>query len=133
DVTAAFLPDATGDALIGLVSGLRDGDNMLTASTRRTKPSHNARLVVRNFPSFGPVFHGPHQQPWICETAASGLGAPPASGHCVAPTIYQWFYRASNKSVQTFKPLTSLTHPFPADLVKTTTIAGLVVDSIVRV
>ena len=130
DVTAAFLADATGDALIGLVSGLRDGENVLTASTRRTKPSRNARLAVRNFPASGPVFDGPHQQPWICETAASGLGAPPASGPCVAATIYEWFYRASNN---TFKPLTSLARPFPADLVKTTTIDGQVVDYIVRV
>jgi len=130
DVTAAFLADATGDALIGLVSGLHDGENVVTASTRRTRPSRNARLTVRNFPSSGPVFEGPHQQPWICETAASGLGAPPASGPCVAATIYEWFYRASNN---TFKPLTSLARPFPADLVKTTTIDGQVVDYIVRV
>src|SRR5437868_4551108 len=54
EVTPVFLPDSTGDGLIGLVGGLRDGDNVLTASTRRTKPSRNARLVVRNFPTYGP-------------------------------------------------------------------------------
>src|SRR5437868_8806494 len=92
DVTASFQPDAGGDALVGLVTGLRDGENLLTAATRRARPSHEARLGLRNAPAYGPVFSGPHQRPWICETATSGLGAPPASGPCVAATIYEWFY-----------------------------------------
>ncbi|MFN2550053.1 MAG: DUF6351 family protein, partial [Myxococcales bacterium] len=129
DVTAVFQSDSSGDNLVGLVVGLRDGENVLTASTRRTRPSHNARLALRNFPVSGPVFGGPHQQPWICETAASGLEQLSASP-CVALTRYDWFYRASDNS---FKPLTSLSRPFPADLVQTTTIDGTVVDYIVRV
>src|SRR5229473_2217143 len=126
DVTPAFLPDSTGNAIVGLVTGLRDGENMLTADT----PSRHARLAIRNSPSSGPIFGGPHQSPWICETAASGLGPAPVSGPCVAPTIYEWFYRASN---DTFKPLASLSRPFPSDLVQTTTIDGRSVDYIVRV
>jgi hypothetical protein len=126
DVTATFLPD--GDALVGLVSGLQAGDNVLKAETKRTKPSLNAKLAVRNFPLNGPVFSGPHQSPWICETAASGLGAPPAAGPCVAPSRYDWFYRATNG---TFKPLPS--GPLPADLVQTTTIDGRTANYIVRV
>ncbi len=98
DVTPAFLPDSTGNAIVGLVTGLRDGENLLTADT----PSRHARLAIRNSPSSGPIFGGPHQSPWICETAASGLGPAPVSGPCVAPTIYEWFYRASN---DTFKPI----------------------------
>ena len=46
------------------------------------------------------------------------------------PVRYDWFYRASNN---TFKSLPSLTPPFPADLVQTTTIDGLTVNYIVRV
>jgi hypothetical protein len=126
DVTPAFLPESTGNAIVGLVTGLRDGDNMLTADT----PSRHARLAIRNSPSSGPVFGGPHQSPWICETDTSGLGPAPVSGPCVVPTIYEWFYRASN---DTFKPLASLSRPFPSDLVQTTTIDGRSVDYIVRV
>jgi hypothetical protein len=128
DVTSKFLPDASGRALIGLVSGLGLGENVLTAATRRTNPSTNARLVLRNSPLSGPVFSGPHQRPWICETASAGLGPAPASGPCVASTRYDWFYRASDN---TFKPLPS--GPLPADLVQTTTIDGRVVNYIVRV
>jgi Tannase-like family of unknown function (DUF6351) len=128
DVTSVFLSDGTGAALVGLVSGLQVGDNVLTAATRRTKPSTNARLVVRNSALSGPVFAGPHQSPWICETVSSGLGAAPISGPCVAPTRFDWFYRASNN---TFKSLP--TGALPADLVQTTTIDGRVVNYIVRV
>ena len=130
DVTGAFLPDAARHALVGLVAGLRNGANVLTAATRRTKPSWNARLDVQNFPISGPIFSGPHQVPWICETLASGLGDPPATGPCVVPSRYEWFYRATDNS---FKPLPTLTPPFPADLAQTTTLDGHTVNYIVRV
>jgi len=129
-VSGAFLPDSSGDALVGLVSGLNDGDNVLTAATIRSRPSRHARLAIRNSPSSGPIFGGPHQSPWICETAASGLGPPPASGPCAVPTIQEWFYRAKDN---TFKPLPSLSPPLPADLAQTTTIDGRTVNYIVRV
>ena len=74
DVTGVFLPDSGGNALVGLVRGLRSGDSVLTAETKRTHPSLNARLALRNSPLYGPVFSGPHQRPWICETVSSGLG-----------------------------------------------------------
>ena len=128
DVTSSFL-SVPGNALIGLVPGLQLGSNVLTAETKHTKPSLNARLQLFNFPIYGPVFAGPHQQPWICETEASGLG-PALDEHCTVPTRYDWFYRASNN---TFKPLPTLTPPFPADLVETTTIDGNKVKYIVRV
>jgi uncharacterized tannase-like protein DUF6351 len=129
DVTSTFLADGA-DALVGLLSGLQQGENVLRAETKRTKPSLNAKLVVTNSPAYGPLFSGPHQRPWICEVDSAGLGGPPASGPCVAATRYDWFYRASNN---TFKALPSLTGPLPADLVTTTTIDGRVVNYIVRV
>jgi hypothetical protein len=127
-VTSAFMP-APGNALVGLVNGLEPGANVLVATTKKTKPSLSTRLEIQNFPIYGPVFAGPHQTPWICETGTSGLG-PSLDEHCTVPVRYDWFYRASNN---TFKPLPSLTPPFPADLVQTTTIDGLTVDYIVRV
>jgi hypothetical protein len=88
------------------------------------------KLTVTNHPSTGPIFSGVRQSPWICETMASGLGPPPASGPCTAPTRYDWFYRTT---AGTFAPLPSLTAPYPADLAQTTTIDGHTVDYIVRV
>src|SRR5260370_12601551 len=128
DVTRVFLPDDARHALIGLVSGLRHGQNMLTASVRR-HPSQSARLAIRNLPAYGPGFAGPHQTPWICATEASGLG-PSLDEHCTVPTIYEWFYRSTNG---TFQPLPDPNPPYPDDLAQTTTIDGVTVNYIVRV
>src|SRR5688500_6150456 len=95
DVTSSFRQDASAHALVGLVSGFVDGENTLFANAKGSHPGFAARARVRNSPSYGPIFSGPHQQPWICQTEASGLGPAPASGPCVAPTRYDWFYRTT--------------------------------------
>ncbi len=128
DVTSAFVA-ADLRTLQGLVSGLNVGFNTLLA-TSRVDGHVIAKLAVQNWPLYGPVFAGAHQRPWICETQASGLGPPPASGPCVAPTRYDWFYRSTGG---TFKSLPSLNPPFPSDLAQTTTIDGNTVNYIVRV
>jgi hypothetical protein len=51
-----------------LVTGLHPGRNHL-----RTE---HARLTVIDHPITGPVFSGPHEQPFVCETEEAGLGAP---------------------------------------------------------
>jgi hypothetical protein len=128
DVTAAFSSD--GARLTGLVSGLRDGRNVVTVSGKHHhRHVHFGRLGLTNHPTSGEIF-APHQRPWICETEASGLGAPPASGPHFAATRIDWFYRTA---AGRFQPLASLARPFPADLAQTTTIDGVTVDYIVRV
>ena len=128
DVTSAFVAtDLT--TLQGLVSGLNVGANVILAKMR-SDGSILTKALVQNWPIYGPIFAGPHQRPWICETEASGLGPPPATGPCVAPTRYDWFYRTT---AGTFVALPNLTPPFPADLARTTTIDGNTVNYIVRV
>jgi Tannase-like family of unknown function (DUF6351) len=128
DVTGTLRQDPASHSLVGLVAGLGEGANQLKAFTKQTKPSLNAQLHLRNQPAYGPTFSGPHQQPWVCETAASGLGDPPASGPCVAPTRYDWFYRTTAGQFAPYDP----TNP-PANLAQTTTIDGATVNYIVRV
>jgi hypothetical protein len=130
DVSNQLTADSAGGRLIGLVTGLHDGKNRLTVSAK-----HHHRnqvydsLEIINYPIAGGIF-APHQRPWVCETEASGLGPPPASGPCLAPTRYEWFYRNTSGELL---PLPSTTPPFPADIAKTTTIDGKTVDYIVRV
>lgn len=129
DVSSAFRPESSR-RLRGLVTGLREGRNVVTVGARYHHHNvHFEKLEITNFPISGEIF-GPHQRPWICETEASGLGAPPAQGPCVAQSKYEWFYRTT---AGTFQPLSSLTPPFPADLAQTTTIDGETVNYIVRV
>src|SRR3954465_11314868 len=43
---------------------------------RNTISAGHARLTVINHPITGPVFSGPHEQPFVCETEAAGAAAP---------------------------------------------------------
>ena len=79
DVSNAFRTESPR-RLRGLVTGLREGRNVVTVGARYHH--HNVyfeKLEVTNFPISGEIF-APHQRPWVCETEASGLGAPPARG-----------------------------------------------------
>jgi hypothetical protein len=123
DVTAAFRaqPDGT---LLGLVSGLRDGPNDVTAEEGTGRPAH---LRITNHPSTGPVFSGRQQQPFYCETTAYGL--PPATPPlCTAPTQVTYQYR---NTAGAFLPLADPAGR-PPDLA-TAHVDGRAVPYIVRV
>ncbi|MEO8718420.1 MAG: DUF6351 family protein, partial [Burkholderiales bacterium] len=128
DVSGQLSADPAASRLVGLITGLRDGKNRITASARHHHNNqHYDSLEVINHPIQGEIF-APHQRPWVCETAASGLGAPPTSGSCLAPTRYEWFYRNTSGALL---PLPGTTTP--ADVAQTTTIDGRTVNYIVRV
>jgi len=123
--TKLALDAATGN-LRGLISGLRAGDNTLTASVQTPKRA-KAKLKLVNYPIIGPIISGPHLTPYECRTVESGLGEP-LDANCSAPRKIEYFYRASDAK---FKPLPA--GALPADLVNTTTNDGKTVPYIVRV
>ena len=128
DVTGQLVADTAGQRLVGLLTGLQLGKNGVTVSSRHHhRGQHYEKLEITNYPISGEIF-GPHQRPWVCETEASGLGAPPASGPCVAPVKYEWFYRSTSGALLPLPP-----GPLPADVAQTTTIDGNTVNFIVRV
>lgn len=124
DVSAQFRP--SGRSLLGLVTGLRLGQNSLSTG------SYQLSLV--NHPAAGPVFSGPHEQPFICESASfplpdGGLLGPPLDDDCSARTVVTYIYRP--KPYGPFKPLT--TPKLPEDVATTTTSLGRTVPYVVRV
>ena len=128
DVTSSLTAVNSG-TLRGVVDNLVVGKNNIEARNAGDS-AVLAKVTIRNSPITGPVFSGPHQRPWICETTASGLDAPPATGPCNVASRTDWYYK---NTAGTFVPLTSLSRPFPSDLAKTTTIDGQAVDYIVRI
>ena len=138
DVSAAFQPVPGHHAIMGLVTGLVNGDNLLSAS-EKGKKSPSGRLRVTNYPITGPIFSGPHETPFFCTTTTfnlpttgGNLGAP-LDADCSIATRVDYVYRATNN---TFKPLTVngvLPATMPADVAMTTTNAGATVRFIVRV
>ncbi|MFD2349686.1 DUF6351 family protein [Nonomuraea ferruginea] len=72
DVTPAFRTGAGTGELLGLVTGLREGENTVEVTTRAPGGPH-ASITLVDHPAQGPVFSGPHQRPFACETAAFAI------------------------------------------------------------
>jgi hypothetical protein len=126
DVTSLFRA-ADAFSLRGVIGGLKPGSNVLTAGPRSTGQIL-AKIPVFNYPSTGPVFSGPHQTPFVCETSFQGLGAP-LDADCSAPTRVDYFYRSTASN--SFQPFNT-SGPRPSDLATTITNEGLTVPYIVR-
>lgn len=97
DVTPRLLALPGSDSRIGLVDGLVEGRNILTAVPRRGK---SVSLVLTNFPITGPIFSGPQIKPYICQTDrftlpdGSNLGAA-LDRNCSARTKVIYLYKST--------------------------------------
>ncbi len=135
DATAAFHVDAAARAMTGLVSGLKLGDNLVTAAANGEglgRPS--ASLVLRNHPRVGPLFAGPHETPFVCQTVSfrkvnGDLLPAPVDADCSVPTQVDYVYRSTATGKLTKLPA----GPLPADVATTTTSTGATVPYVVRV
>ena len=117
DVTGMFAVRPNG-RLQGLVTGLREGANNLTARAA----GQTARLRVINHPLAGPIFSGPQIQPWYCLPDA-------LDAQCSRPVAYSYQYKSSvTGDFAAYDPASP-----PADLATTTTDQGTTVPYIVRV
>ncbi len=136
NVTSAFRALPGGRSLLGLVEGLRLGQNLLTVSERgRAGDGRSTWLTLTNFPISGPIFSGPHESPFICMTASfrlpvtGGTLGPPLDMNCSIARRVDYIYRST---AGVFKPLRVPTI-HPADLAYTTTNRGHFVPYVVRV
>ena len=130
DITDIFRPSSPG-ALVGLVDGLAGATELKIADA----DGMSTGTLLVNHPVEGPVFSGPHQQPFICETEAfelvSGetLGAP-LDDACSIKRRIDYAYRSTEDGE--LKPLANLVYR-PVDLATTTTLTGVTVPYIVRI
>ncbi|MDN5727530.1 MAG: DUF6351 family protein, partial [Propionibacteriales bacterium] len=97
DVTKAF--QASQGRLIGLVDKLPEGRTLIRARLG----GRSGQVMVTNHPGQGPMFSGPQQRPFICQTESyiSPLGnrLPPATdANCSAPTTVEYGYRAQGSA-----------------------------------
>ena len=134
DVTSAFRPDGNAaEGLVGLVSGLAVGANELTVA--RAGGTTTATLILVNHPIDGPVFSGPHEQPFICQTEAFELVSGENLGvaldkSCSVERRVDYAYRSSDDDA--LKPIDDpMTHP--VDLATTHILTDAEVPYIVRI
>jgi hypothetical protein len=115
-------------SVLAVITGLPLGK-----STLAVKAKASAAQEITNYPITGPVFSGPHQQPFVCQTEAWNLGKP-LDEHCSASTRVEWQYKSTTppqgRGASAFKPYDP-NAPAPADLARTT-IDGRSVPYVVR-
>jgi hypothetical protein len=121
DVTAEFKATRVANTWLGLIKDLPLGRSSIQAG--------GSRIEIVNHPLAGPVFSGPHQVPFVCETEVLGLGTP-KDADCSAPTRVQYFYRSSVDRETPVKPYNP-NGPRPVDLAMATTLDGKTVPYIV--
>jgi len=140
DVSKAFHPGKTAGTLIGHIDGLKTGKNLLEVKSAKG----SAKLELTNYPIEGPVFSGPHQKPFVCQTEQAGLGAP-LDEDCAVKTVVTYVYKSTTppaaggrgRGAQTPGAAPAGFKPFdpsgarPADIA-TANIDGKTVDYIVR-
>jgi hypothetical protein len=132
DVTASFFQDPATHSLIGLVSGLALGANTMDARATGAVPD---RLALKNYPLEGPIFSGPQETPYYCQThqfrvypLPGPLLTPAQIGDpCMVPTRVDHLAR-SGTSFVAFDPATGV----PPGTPTTTTKTGAVVPYTVR-
>ena len=120
DVTAAFAQRSNG-RFMGLVTGLRNGTNLLSAKLADGSVSS---ITITNHASSGAILYGPQIQPWACDAGAATIA-------CDRPVAYSYRYVSNNPALTGFL---SYDPANPAtDVATTTNDAGVTVPFIVRI
>lgn len=110
----------------GLVTGLRDGANLLTVRV----PGAGAQLSITNHAIGGPVFSGAQLLPWACNTTANPSLGDPVDAQCNAPSQVRYMYRTLTNTFAAYDPANP---PAPQLIASTTTDQGVMVPYIVRI
>ncbi|MGA7270394.1 MAG: DUF6351 family protein, partial [Acidimicrobiia bacterium] len=130
EVSSSFWP-VSADTLEGVVEGLELGDNLVEVRPSRSRGPAKTSVVLTNYPTGGPMFSGPQQEPFLCATAADRANAelgPPVDGDCTIPTVVSFKYQTTSGAWADYDP----DGPRPGDMAETTTLDGDTVDYIVR-
>ncbi|HRO60727.1 MAG TPA: DUF6351 family protein [Burkholderiaceae bacterium] len=131
DVTSVF-EELSPDRRRGLLTGLVDGDNTLVASFG----GRSNTVILKNHPIEGPMFSGPHETPFFCQTDSFALPdgstlGPALDANCSAPTVVQYVYRTTSATTPAFRPLADPAQ-LPDDAAKVS-VDGREVPYVVRV
>ena len=134
DVTTAFHP--AGAMLVGKIDKLKPGKNLIEVKSAKG----SSKLELTNYAITGPVFSGPHQKPFVCQTEQAGLGSA-IDDDCSVKTVVTYLYKSTEPPPSGrgrggaipsgFKPYDPA-GPKPGDMAQTKTSDGKTIDYIVR-
>jgi hypothetical protein len=112
--------DRFGEDGIGLLEGLAEGPNVVTA---RLADGRGAQITIVNHPIGGPVFAGPQVQPWVCKPGA-------LDDQCNRPVTVTYVYKDLGGNFNDYDPQAP---PDAAVIQTTTTDEGKLVPYVVRI
>jgi hypothetical protein len=135
DVSGAFRPGDDDGTLMGLLTGLAVGKNLLHVQGNGSSGIKDQTLELTNYPITGPITSGPHQVPFFCQTQTFLLPdgttfGPATDANCSAPTKITYLYMPTGGTA--FVPLPSPSS-LPANVARTITTTGATVNFVVRV
>jgi hypothetical protein len=134
DVTSVFQTGVRGHTLTGLVTGLKPGRNLIQVF-QADNTQAAAELELTNHPISGPVFSGPQEEPFLCQTYKFKLpdGAylgNPLDVNCSVDAVVTYVYRSTEGGIVKVLPTSD---SLPADVATTTTSLGRTVPYVVRI
>jgi hypothetical protein len=140
DITNSFGTATVDGHPTGLVTGMTNGSNTLTAEVVRPGGLGlvaTQTLTITNYPRSGPLFSGPRETPFLCETQNFTLTGGATLGtaldlDCSIATRVDYVYRTTETTGDAFRVLTDLA-TLPADVATTTTTDGRTVPYVVRI
>ncbi|MGN6475484.1 MAG: DUF6351 family protein [Mycobacteriales bacterium] len=125
----ASLPGQAAGQLTGVLHHLvRGNDEVRATVTGKRYGTRRMSLHLLVHSLQGPIITGPHQEPFVCETAQGGLG-PSHGADCLAGQRIHWWYRDNEGN---FHRLSDPYAAYPGDMA-TTTVRGKTVPFVVRV
>lgn len=112
DVSHLFRADAATGHFLGNVEGIRPGANEVVA----TYGAYTTTLTLTAYPRTGPVFSGPHQEPFVCGFGSftrlgGGTIVSLEDGKCSGRTLVSYFYRNTSGGNTGFNPATTTAYP----------------------
>jgi hypothetical protein len=90
DTTRSSRPGNTAGTLPGALRGFKISQNLLEVKSAKG----SAKLELTHCPIAGPVFSGPHQKPFACQTEAARLGAA-LDDDCTVIAVVTYAYKST--------------------------------------
>jgi hypothetical protein len=139
DVTARFQKAASGNASIGLLSGLVQGDNTIEVRDASDDSKLRGSLKLTAYPIQGPILYAPQEGSFHCQTDTFAVypggpnltSGPNTDPNCAAPTRVDWVYHDATKAGTAVWVKYDTANP-PVNVETTTLLDGRKVPYIVR-
>jgi hypothetical protein len=106
DVTSAFRQAEGESFLLGLLTGLKEGENLIEAVDAANQDKVRGSMKIENYSKQGPILYAPQEQPFVCQTHEFRIWpggptlteAPNNDPSCAVETRVDWVYHDATQT-----------------------------------